>query len=106
MIYRFFAAVDRVEKFLQIFFILPDYFVNQNPMNQQYSSSGKSGPVQCDAINQKPADDASSTVLFDGIKRYATAADMIADKTNNNYDSFVETYWDCTSGMPVWKRKA
>ena len=42
--------------------------------------------------------------LFDGIKRYATADDMIADKAaNNNYDSFSATYWDTTIGMPVWK---
>ena len=40
---------------------------------------------------------------FEGVKRYNTAADMIADAENNNYDSFLEQYWDKTSGMPVWK---
>ena len=54
-----------------------------------------------------PASDASNIettgTKFEGVKRYNTAADMIADAENNNYNSFLEQYWDKTSGMPVWK---
>ncbi len=40
---------------------------------------------------------------LDGIKRYTTADEFLADKDNNDYSSFNADVWDTSSGMPLWK---
>ena len=50
-----------------------------------------------DATNK----DASCT-KFTGVSRYDTQGDF-EQATGNDYTSFSNTYWDITSGVPVWK---
>ena len=55
------------------------------------------GSYCADASNQ----DATCT-KFTGVKRYNTQGDFAAAQ-GNDYASFNSTYWDITSGVPVWK---
>ncbi len=43
---------------------------------------------------------------LDGIKRYTTADEFLADKDNNDYSSFNADVWDTSSGMPLWKKSS
>ena len=57
-----------------------------------------------DASNQNDGS-ATGVTWLDGIKRYNKVSEIQADAANNDYSSFDATYWDLTSGMPVWKAK-
>ena len=60
-----------------------------------------------DSANQKPADDTSATVWVEGIKRYASVADLEAAEATNTFASFNTTYWTVETGkLPVWKGRA
>ena len=108
-------------------FILGETKLTNCIINVNMGTSNPSWGAMCETINatvtfencyviskfalngtKTPASDASNIettgTKFEGVKRYNTAADMIADAENNNYDSFLEQYWDKTSGMPVWKK--
>ena len=58
-----------------------------------------------DASNQNDGS-ATGVTWLDGIKRYNKVSEIQADAANNDYSSFDATYWDLTSGMPVWKKKS
>ena len=71
------------------------YYISNAKITQKWADGGWKS---VDGYNQ------TADYTMNGIKRYATADDMIADVANNNYDAFVQSgCWDITSGMPVWK---
>lgn len=69
-----------------------------SPITDKYGYQGYAGN------DTAPTD---ATTKYKNIKRYDSYQAMTTAQTtdNNDFSSFNETYWDKSSGVPVWKQK-